>query len=780
MVVNGGENGCQPGPPSPPHPFSVALDDPQMAAYAARMGAWHGQVPPYPLEMMPHGEPPSLCQVVMSPLFPDGGYAYEMGRPPPWAMAAEDQPNPAAPHFERLFADFAARVEQQLACQSAELQAISKRQQEHHTEVLSKLSGSGWNRVPLSGKISRDAFSPAFMKTKKTIADGTDSRSSAVDPTSSLNSHISNCVSIVPAVARDFTAKFVTDQRDTVADVKPLALELPHSIEGSRKPSKNSKNSEEHSRGGGGPGEERMPTGNEGGSPNAAAADDAEISNPGAAAASPAAPDSSPQELSIPATQESPPGDQADVLSNDLEREWQAHMEEHADKAAHASHKPQGRSMGAAQSHERGGDDWVDGESMPGRWWRLYINFVSSTTFDNMIGVFILLNTLFMGMQADQIARASLPQPGAGLNEVAEDPEDNQTFSIMETVFCILFFGECVARLTVQKRRYFCAAWNWFDVMVVGAAVFEECLKYGVGGNTLFGSLSVFRIVRIMKITRTLRIIRVVRVFRELRIVVMAMVNCLRSLFWTLLLLFVLQYVMAILILMELTSDRAVQVHSELSESFAVSTYSEYRTKYFPNLVRCLLTLFQSVTGGLEWSQASLALEEVTPWIPVVWVLFMASVCFAIGNTVTGFFVDHAIKCAQDDARNVMLEESEEREVMIAEVRQSFYKVDTEGHGVITRSKLGVVLAQPKMARCLKRYDIDPKDVFTYFDIVCDADRTISLAEIDAFVRGCFRLKGVARSLDLVCLSYRQQSLARKHQRESQALAIAGPSMTAA
>merc|ERR1719203_930403 len=99
-----------------------------------------------------------------------------------------------------------------------------------------------------------------------------------------------------------------------------------------------------------------------------------------------------------------------------------------------------------------------------------------------------------------------------------------------------------------------------------------------------------------VRLTRALRIIRVVRAFRELRIVVTSILFCFRSLIWTLLLLFVFFYVMAIVILDELT---------QAEDPYTGSVAATKRAELFPNLPRSLMSLYQSVMSGFLWGEAS-------------------------------------------------------------------------------------------------------------------------------------------------------------------------------
>eukprot|EP00927_Polykrikos_kofoidii_P037181 TRINITY_DN31356_c0_g1_i1.p1 TRINITY_DN31356_c0_g1~~TRINITY_DN31356_c0_g1_i1.p1 ORF type:complete len:704 (+),score=137.61 TRINITY_DN31356_c0_g1_i1:90-2114(+) len=402
-------------------------------------------------------------------------------------------------------------------------------------------------------------------------------------------------------------------------------------------------------------------------------------------------------------------------------------------------YRPKGRSEGRLV--DKTDELWVDGEDGLYVYLREFKCFVKSSRFDHIMGAVIVVNTLFLGVQIDIKARAM---------EANGDSNDPAWISLFETLFTIVFLFELIARCIAFHPWFCCSAWNVFDTIVVLSAILEEIQKYAEEGNSFLGTLRAFKMIRVLKLLRALRIIRVVRAFRELRIVLMSIVNALRQLFWTLSLLFVLIYMVGILVLVELTGTE---------QPYHDTHFAHIRRRYFADLLRTLMTVFQCTTYGALWEEASASLEEVIPLIGLMWLVYMGFVVFAFQNTVTGMCVDLAMTMQREDARDVMLEEYEAREKVQVNLRQLLMDCDPECKGFFTRKALKQLMKEEDFQALLKDCDIESRDVLSFYDQVAGMTGVINMSDVDTFVQGCFRLKGVATNIDIMTLSYRQKKI---------------------
>merc|ERR1719174_3158995 len=87
----------------------------------------------------------------------------------------------------------------------------------------------------------------------------------------------------------------------------------------------------------------------------------------------------------------------------------------------------------------------------------------------------------------------------------------------------------------------------------------------------------------------------------------------------------------------------------------------------------------------------------------------------------------------------------------INKLRDVFETADTSGDGVLTKDEFRGMLTVPTIKHYLSHLDIEVHDAEGLFDLLDDGDGQVTLSE---FVGGVTRMKGQARSADMVSLMY--------------------------
>ena len=248
---------------------------------------------------------------------------------------------------------------------------------------------------------------------------------------------------------------------------------------------------------------------------------------------------------------------------------------------------------------------------------------MENTCFGYVIITFIVLNAVMMGIQADWMV--------AHIGQTA--PE---AFDMFENLFAVIFTCELAMRILVYHIRFFRTAewkWNLFDSVVVGLQIIDIVSTIAVGPDANVssetGNLSFMRIIRLMRLLRILRLMRLLRFVQELRSMVMSIAASLKSLMWTIILLAFLMYGVGVC-LTQMIADRGL-------EEPRIMVLSPDLKSYYGSLPEALVSLFQGITGGIDWNDLLEPLEEqISPWLAVVFVLYIAFAVLAMMNVVTG------------------------------------------------------------------------------------------------------------------------------------------------
>ncbi|CAL1164277.1 unnamed protein product, partial [Cladocopium goreaui] len=201
----------------------------------------------------------------------------------------------------------------------------------------------------------------------------------------------------------------------------------------------------------------------------------------------------------------------------------------------------------------------------------------------------ILSNAILLGIQTEWASR----------NLYTEEPV---VFRVLQTVYAMLFVGEIAWRISLSGcKAYLCSAdWGWhtLDLFVTFSAVLDVVMTLGGGASLTGRSNSGFRLLRVMKIARLVRAIRVVKVLRfirALRVLVFSIIHTMRSLVWSLVLLFVIMYSFGILFADAIT-DYILQNGDNIPQHIA-----DGLVRHFGSLVTSMNTLFRAISGGVTW-----------------------------------------------------------------------------------------------------------------------------------------------------------------------------------
>lgn len=365
------------------------------------------------------------------------------------------------------------------------------------------------------------------------------------------------------------------------------------------------------------------------------------------------------------------------------------------------------------------------------------VRVLDDPVFDMVIAILIVLNGVTIGVQTEYMATNLTEDVPAGLRAV-------------EISFCVAFTGELLLRILVEGRYFAYGkdwAWNMFDSLVVMLQLMEEAMGIitaAPGRDRAHTNFSFMRIFRVLRLIRIVRVLRVLRLIGELRLIVTSIASSMRHLFWTVMLLILMIYTLSVGFTQLVLDHRLPPSNEEVAAEM---------TACWSSIGRSSLTLFESITGGMDWDVAIRPLaRNIHVLLAPLFCLYIAFTLLALMNVVTGVFVENAIDSANRDKERYLVQTA----------RELFERADPDGAGVITWSEFERQLARPALQEYLKGMGVDTVSAKGLFKIL-DLDNSGAI-DAEELITGTLRLRGHAKAIDLAALIYESRRTSRRLQ----------------
>jgi len=165
-----------------------------------------------------------------------------------------------------------------------------------------------------------------------------------------------------------------------------------------------------------------------------------------------------------------------------------------------------------------------------------------------------------------------------------------------------------------------------------------------------------------------------------------------------------------------------------------------------------MFTLYKSISNGLSWHDCVTPLADVHGVLVLLFVVYVSFTVFAVLNVITGVFCEAAIESSRQDHEMMIQQHLLEKQKFTHAVCQLFGVDCTEEDVALTYQEFEEVLTHPKTADFLAALQLDIGDAWELFKLL-DTDES-QLIDVEEFVHGCLRLKGMAKAVDIAKLDY--------------------------
>jgi len=298
--------------------------------------------------------------------------------------------------------------------------------------------------------------------------------------------------------------------------------------------------------------------------------------------------------------------------------------------------------------------------------------------FEQMTLLVIALNAIWIFVDTDY-------NPGAML--VSSPP----VFQIVENLFCMYFSFEWTMRFCAFKRKRdgLKDGWFVFDSLLVGTMFFETwvmtaVMLFGPGGSGGVGNASILRMARLLRLSRMARMARLLRAMPELLILCKGMLAAMRSVGFTLSLLFVILYVFGIAFVQLCDGSPCQELFPDV-----------------PNSMHTLL-LQAALMDGL--GELVTPLQNQNLALLIVLYLFVLLASLTVMNMLIGVICELVSIVAQTEKESLALSFVWEK---VSELMNSGANPDADGDGKISKDEFLDMLGNKEAVKILHDTGVD-------------------------------------------------------------------------
>ncbi|CAK0828460.1 unnamed protein product [Prorocentrum cordatum] len=337
--------------------------------------------------------------------------------------------------------------------------------------------------------------------------------------------------------------------------------------------------------------------------------------------------------------------------------------------------------------------------------------------------------------------------------------DDTVLFTVLQDLSCVLFVLDLCFRFAAGQLNPINSdgrGWQRFQVVVVVAQLLQAIGQHSHRHQrsssrfrTSLAMLSTLRLARVLSLVLVTDVIRRHRFFRELRIMVLSLTGAVKAMVWSSLLV-----LMILLIFGTVLSEGALAFVAQNGPPAAdAPDGSAALLARFGSLFDAVLTLFQVITGGVDWEVVWKNLDPLGWGFQGLLLLYIGFSLIALLNVLTAVMIESTLlRCKSDRGLAVQSAIMEKRDY-IAAMKKVFRELDDEGNGEISQGQMQRRMQQPEVGAYFSQLGVDSDQVGKLFFLL-DSNKN-GTVDLEEFMLGCLKLRGDATRLDVAVL-YRE------------------------
>jgi len=123
---------------------------------------------------------------------------------------------------------------------------------------------------------------------------------------------------------------------------------------------------------------------------------------------------------------------------------------------------------------------------------------------------------------------------------------------------------------------------------------------------------------------------------------------------------------------------------------------------------------------------------------------------FIVVNVVNGLFVETALNASGKDEHLIIQAHLSRKQDYLAKIKDLYERMDEDASGEVTMAEFTHHLAHEDMQAFAASLELQTMDLSQFFGIL--SNNGTQKVDLETFVVGCIKLKGMAKSMDLMDL----------------------------
>jgi len=262
--------------------------------------------------------------------------------------------------------------------------------------------------------------------------------------------------------------------------------------------------------------------------------------------------------------------------------------------------------------------------------------------------------------------------------------------------------------------------------------------------------------LRLMKMLKLLRMVRLLRAFHELRLILSSISGCVTSMFWTSILIFTISYIFGLMLMNGCTNylkTSGADIDNETRDAIQ---------RYWGSVGQSILSLYMSSMGGQDWELIIMPFKDVGYFFFALFLLYLGIFAFVIMNIISSIFLESILSHSDKDHELTIEKHMEHKEDYINKLQKLFDEIDDDNDGEITYSEFCACVSSPELQAFTSSLEIHVADARQFFSVI--SGRGKYPVDLETFVVGCIKLKGAAKSVDLMDLAYNHKKTFQEQQ----------------